>query len=56
MSEFDDAYAFVGGFFAALATRVPQSASLKSSHDVVKRANLPLKTPPTGADRMEVEA
>ena len=32
MSEFDDAHAFVDGFFAALATRVPQSASLKSSH------------------------
>ena len=36
MSEFDDAHAFVDGFFAALATRVPQSASLKSSHDVVE--------------------
>ena len=36
MSEFDDAHAFVDGFFAALATRVPHSASLKSYHDVVK--------------------
>ena len=36
MSEFDDAHAFVDGFFAALATRVSQSASLKSSHDVVE--------------------
>ena len=36
MSEFDNAYEFVDGFFAALATRVPQSASLKSSHDVVE--------------------
>ena len=36
MSKFDDAHAFVDGFFAALATRVPQSASLKSSHDVVE--------------------
>lgn len=36
MSEFDDAHSFVDGFFATLATRVPHSASLKSSHDVVK--------------------
>ena len=36
MSGFDDAHAFVDGFFAALATKVPQSASLKSSHDVVE--------------------
>ena len=36
MSEFDDAHAFVDGFFAALATRVPKSASLKSSRDVVE--------------------
>ena len=36
MSEFDDAHAFVNGFFAALAARAPQSASLKSSHDVVE--------------------
>ena len=36
MSEFDNAHAFVDGFFAALATRAPQSASLKSSHDVVE--------------------
>ena len=36
MSKFDDAHAFADGFFAALATRVPQSASLKSSHDVVE--------------------
>ena len=36
MSEFDDAHAFVDGFFAALAARAPQSVSLKSSHDVVE--------------------
>ena len=36
MSEFDNAYAFVDSFFAALASRAPQSASLKSSHDVVE--------------------
>ena len=36
MSEFEDAHAFVDGFFAALAAKVPQSASLKSSHDVVE--------------------
>ena len=36
MSEFDNAYAFVDGFFTALAARAPQSASLKSSHDVVE--------------------
>lgn len=36
MSEFDEAHAFVDGFFAALATKVPQSASLKSSQDVVE--------------------
>ena len=36
MNEFENAHAFVDGFFAALATRVPQSASLKSSHDVVE--------------------
>ena len=36
MSGFDDAHAFVDGFFTALATRVPQSAFLKSSHDVVE--------------------
>lgn len=36
MDEFENARAFVDGFFAALATRVPQSASLKSSHDVVE--------------------
>lgn len=35
MDEFENARAFVDGFFVALATRVPQSASLKSSHDVV---------------------
>ena len=29
MSEFDDAHAFVDGFFAALEARAPQSASLK---------------------------
>ena len=36
MDEFENAQAFVDGFFAALATRAPQSASLKSSHDVVE--------------------
>ena len=36
MGEFEDARSFVDGFFAMLATRVPQSASLKSSHNVVK--------------------
>ena len=36
MNEFDNAQAFVDSFFAALATRAPQSASLKSSHDVVE--------------------
>ena len=36
MNEFDNAYAFVDGFFAALAARTPQSASLKSYHDVVE--------------------
>lgn len=35
MGEFDDAHAFVDGFFAALASRAPQSDSLKSSRDVV---------------------
>ena len=35
MGEFGDAHAFVDGFFAALASRAPQSDSLKSSHDVV---------------------
>ena len=35
MDEFEKAHAFVNGFFAALAARVPQSDSLKSSHDVV---------------------
>lgn len=35
MIEFDNTHAFVDNFFAALETRVPQSASLKSSHDVV---------------------
>ena len=35
MAEFEKAHAFVNGFFAALAARVPQSESLKSSHDVV---------------------
>ena len=35
MDEFEKAHAFVNGFFAALAARVPQSESLKSSHDVV---------------------
>ena len=35
MNELADAHAFVDGFFAALATRVPDSASLKSSHDVI---------------------
>ena len=36
MGDFDDAHVFVDGFFAALATRGPQSAPLKSSHDVVE--------------------
>ena len=36
MNEFDNAYAFVDGFFAALAAKAPQSASLKSYHDVVE--------------------
>ncbi len=36
MSEFDNAQTFIDGFFAALATRMPQSASLKSSHEVVE--------------------
>jgi len=36
MDDFDNAHAFVDGFFAALATRAPQSASLKSSYDVVE--------------------
>ena len=35
MDEFDNAHAFVDGFFAALGTRVPQSASLRSSRSVV---------------------
>ena len=35
MGEFDDAHTFVDGFFAALASRAPQSDSLKSSRDVV---------------------
>ena len=35
MGEFEKAHAFVNGFFAALAARVPQSEFLKSSHDVV---------------------
>ena len=35
MGEFDDAYAFVDGFFAALSAMAPQSASLRSSRDVV---------------------
>ena len=35
MDEFEKAYAFVNGFFAALAARAPQSESLKLSHDVV---------------------
>lgn len=35
MNEFENTQAFVNGFFAALAARVPQSDSLKSSHDVV---------------------
>ena len=36
MDEFENAQAFVDGFFTALAARVPQGASLKSSHDVVE--------------------
>ena len=35
MDEFEKAHAFVNGFFAALAAKVPQSDSLRSSHDVV---------------------
>lgn len=35
MGEFDNAHAFVDGFFTALGKRVPQSTSLKSSHAVV---------------------
>ena len=35
MDEFEKAHAFVNGFFAALAARVPQSDSLRYSHDVV---------------------
>ena len=35
MVEFEDAHAFVDSYFAALAVRVPQSDSLRSSHDVV---------------------
>ena len=35
MGEFDNAHTFVDSFFAALATRAPQSDSLKSSHAVV---------------------
>ena len=36
MGEFDNAHAFVDSFFAALAAKVPQSDSLKSSRDVVE--------------------
>ena len=36
MSDLDDTHAFVDGFFAALAAKAPQSASLKASHDVVE--------------------
>lgn len=36
MDEFEKAHAFVNGFFAALAARVPQNALLKSSHDVMR--------------------
>ena len=35
MNEFENAQAFVDGFFAALEVRVPQSDSLSSSHDVI---------------------
>ena len=35
MGEFEDAHAFVDGFFAALAVKAPQSDALKSSRDVV---------------------
>ena len=35
MGEFENAHAFVDGFFAALAVRAPQSDALKSSRDVV---------------------
>lgn len=36
MGEFDNAYAFVDAFFAAVASRAPQSESLRSSRDVVE--------------------
>ena len=35
MNEFENAHAFVDGFFSALAVNAPWSASLKTSHDVV---------------------
>ena len=35
MGEFENAHAFVDGFFAALAVKAPQSEALKSSRDVV---------------------
>ena len=35
MGEFENAHAFVDGFFAALAVKAPQSDALKSSRDVV---------------------
>ena len=35
MGEFENAHAFVDGFFAALALRAPQSDGLKLSRDVV---------------------
>ena len=35
MGEFDNAHAFVDSFFAVLASKVPQSDALKSSHAVV---------------------
>lgn len=35
MNEFDEAYAFVDGFFLALAARAPQSEALRSSREVV---------------------
>lgn len=35
MNEFENAHAFVDGFFAALSSRAPQSVTLKSSRRVV---------------------
>lgn len=35
MNELDNAHAFVDNFFVLLPKTVPDSASLKSSHDVI---------------------